>query len=84
MKRVLVTGGAGFIGVGLVARLLEEGHTVVVLDNLFRGKQDHLEPLVDRGAVFVEGDVMRSEDLDRCYDALGGVDLIHHLSLIHI
>ena len=83
MKRVLVTGGAGFIGVGLVARLLEEGHTVVVLDNLFRGKQDHLKPLVDRGAVFVEGDVTRSEDLDRCYDALGGVDLIHHLAAIN-
>lgn len=83
MKRIVVTGGAGFIGAGLVARLLNEGHRVVVLDNLFRGKIEHLTPLLDQGAVFIEGDVTRSEDLDRCFDALGGVDLIHHLAAIN-
>ena len=37
-KRVLVTGGAGFIGSHLVDRLIEEGHHVVIADNLSTGK----------------------------------------------
>lgn len=82
-KRVLVTGGAGFIGVALVRRLLEEGHRVVVLDNLFRGRLEHLQPLMDEGLVFMQGDVTNHDDLQRAYDALGGIDLVHHLAAIN-
>ena len=37
--RILVSGGAGFIGSNLVKRLLSEGHEVIVLDNLLRGNK---------------------------------------------
>jgi len=43
-KRVLVTGGAGFIGSHLVDRLIEKGHQVVVIDNLSTGKKENLNP----------------------------------------
>lgn len=42
MQRVLVTGGAGFIGSHLVDRLLDQGHYVIALDNLFTGREQNL------------------------------------------
>jgi UDP-glucuronate decarboxylase len=41
MKRILVTGGAGFIGSHLVDRLLEQGHSVIALDNLYTGRTEN-------------------------------------------
>ena len=41
-KRILVTGGAGFIGSHLCERLLEQGNDVVCLDNLFTGQKDNI------------------------------------------
>jgi UDP-glucuronate decarboxylase len=46
-KRVLVTGGAGFIGSHLCARLLEQGHEVLCVDNFFTGTRDNLKGIVD-------------------------------------
>ena len=48
MKRVLVTGGAGFIGSHLVERLLNQGHEVICLDNFFTGSKDNIVHLLDR------------------------------------
>ena len=45
-KRVLVTGGAGFIGSHLCARLLERGHSVLCADNYFTGTRDNIAPLL--------------------------------------
>ena len=42
--RVLITGGAGFIGSHLADRLLAEGHTVGVVDSLVTGKRENLDP----------------------------------------
>ncbi len=47
MKRILVTGGAGFIGSHLCARLLDEGHDVLCLDNFFTGNKRNIIPLMD-------------------------------------
>jgi UDP-glucose 4-epimerase len=57
--KVLVTGGAGFIGSHVVDSLIEEGHSVVVVDDLSTGKREHVHPQ----ARFYEMDI-RSPDLD--------------------
>jgi UDP-glucose 4-epimerase len=44
MSKILVTGGAGFIGSTLVDKLISEGHEVAVLDNLASGKKDYINP----------------------------------------
>jgi UDP-glucuronate decarboxylase len=46
-KRVLVTGGAGFIGSHLCARLIEQGHEVLCVDNFYTGTRDNLKPIID-------------------------------------
>ena len=47
MEKVLVTGGAGFVGSFLCDRLIEEGHEVIVIDNFFTGKKTNLLQLQD-------------------------------------
>lgn len=47
MKRILITGGAGFIGSHLCERLLNEGHDVICLDNFFTGSKDNIRHLLD-------------------------------------
>jgi UDP-glucose 4-epimerase len=73
--RALVTGGAGFIGSNLVKLLLDDGHTVVVLDNLSSGYCANLAALPD--AQFVEGDVRDADVLRRAVD---GCEVIFHLA----
>ena len=58
--RVLVTGGAGYIGSVVTEQLVSDGHTVVVYDNLAKG---HREAVVD-GAEFVEGDLAEADKLN--------------------
>lgn len=59
--RILVTGGAGFIGSQLARRLVETGHTVCIVDNLSTGKREN----VPDGADFIELDLARSDFLGR-------------------
>lgn len=62
--KMLVTGGAGFIGSHLCKRLLGEGHEVICLDNLVSGSKDNIAPLLDDGRfTFIEGDVTEPIDL---------------------
>lgn len=83
-SRTLVTGGAGFIGSALVIRLLDEGHEVVVLDNFWRGTPENLASVASNTKLtIVEGDVAKAEDLQRCFEVLGGIDLVHHLAAIN-
>lgn len=69
--RILVTGGAGFLGSHLCDRLLSEGHDVTCLDNFFTGRQHNVAHLVDRaGFRIVSHDVTDpySFDVDRIYN----------------
>ena len=60
MRRVLVTGGAGFIGSHLCKRLLEMGYYVMCIDNLFTGKLDNIKHLMDtRYFEFIKHDVTK-------------------------
>lgn len=61
--KVLVTGGAGYIGSVAVERLIVAGHTVVVFDNLSQGHQTAVHP----AAVFVEGDLADTATLNRLF-----------------
>jgi dTDP-L-rhamnose 4-epimerase len=75
--RVLVTGGAGFIGSHLVRRLVERGDEVVVLDSLESQVHGGAAPVVPAGVAFVEGSV---GDAGRADQALQGVDCVIHLA----
>ncbi len=74
--RYLVTGGAGFIGSNLVEKLLEEGHTVRVVDNLSTGKKEFIEPFLDR-IEFIHGDL---RDPNVATETTAGVDAVFHLA----
>lgn len=74
--KVLVTGGAGFIGSNLVDRLLEQDNEVVCLDNLATGKRENLtEALKHPAFTFIEGDIRNYED---CQKAVAGCDYVLH------
>lgn len=74
MAKYLVTGGAGFIGSHIAERLVEQGETVRVLDNLSTGSLNNLEHLGDR-VEFIHGDLLDSDAVAR---ATRGVEVVFH------
>ncbi|MFH1045725.1 MAG: UDP-glucuronic acid decarboxylase family protein [Candidatus Omnitrophota bacterium] len=64
-KRILVTGGAGFIGSHLCQRLLGEGYRVICMDNLITGKKENIAHLLgNRNFLFIQHDVSRYIDVE--------------------
>jgi UDP-glucuronate decarboxylase len=79
--RILVTGGAGFIGSHLSERLVEQGHDVICLDNLFTGSHANVRHLEGRpGFRFVEHDVCEPllVDVDRIFNLACPASPIHY------
>ncbi len=71
--RILITGGAGFIGSALANRLVRDGHEVRVLDNLTSGDPGSLDPAV----LFTRGDVA---DIPKLWTLLQDVVCVYHLA----
>lgn len=71
--RFLITGGAGFIGTALANRLVRQGHTVRVLDDLSAGDSANLDPAIH----FTRGDV---EDKPKVWRLLNKIDCVYHLA----
>jgi UDP-glucose 4-epimerase len=76
--KVLVTGGAGFVGSHLARTLLHEGAVVTVYDNLSMGRRDLLQPVLDHARLtFVEADVL---DVIRLGSVMDGQQAVFHLA----
>jgi UDP-glucose 4-epimerase len=71
--KILVTGGAGYIGSVLVDRLINEGHQVNVIDDLSNGFVENIH----KDAVFIEGSILDNNILN---EALNGVNAVFHLA----
>ena len=79
-KKLLITGGAGFIGSNLIEYFLKNNNEVVCLDNLSTGHKKNIAPFLnDNNFQFIEGDI---RDLDTCRKATNGcVYVFHHAAL---
>jgi len=78
--KYIVTGGAGFIGSHIVENLAQNNHEVVILDNLFSGKLENIEPFLKEDSVtFVQGS---STDLPLLRQTFEGADGIFHEAAI--
>jgi UDP-glucose 4-epimerase len=78
--KVLVTGGAGFIGSHVVDRLVNEGYDVRVLDDLSSGKLDNIQRHLSSGKVeFVKGDI---RDASTVKNSLNGVNVVIHMAAL--
>lgn len=74
-KKVLVTGGAGFIGSNLVKNLLKEGNSVTVLDNFLSGYRSNLDPFPT--VHIIEGDVRDKKVVEL---AMRDIEIVFHLA----
>jgi UDP-glucose 4-epimerase len=72
-KKVLVTGGAGFMGSWLVDNLIESGHEVISADNLLGGKKENVNP----DCKFVKADLIKRQEVR---PLVKGVEIIFHLA----
>jgi UDP-glucose 4-epimerase len=76
--RALITGGAGFIGSHLADLLLEQGHSVIALDNLSTGQHKNIEHLLNRTDFeFVLGSILNADLVDDC---VSRSDVVFHLA----
>lgn len=81
-SKILVTGGAGFIGSHLVDELLNKNYHVIALDNLSNGSIDNLKQAYNNpNFKFIKGDIL---DKAVCQSSLKGIDIIFHLACLGV
>ena len=81
MKKILVTGGAGFIGSNLCAELLKNGNSVICLDNFFTGSKTNIEPFLSNSNFkIIEHDVVDKFDIevDEIYNLACPASPVHY------
>src|SRR3954468_15510002 len=77
--RILVTGGAGFIGSHLVDALVADGERITVLDDFSTGRRDNLDAAAVRGDVrIVDGSILDAAAIDA---AMADADRVYHLAV---
>jgi UDP-glucose 4-epimerase len=82
MRKVLVTGGAGFIGSHLCDKLLADGHEVIAFDNLINGTRENISDASNNPRfTFVHGDIRQP---DACEMVMRGVDTVYHLACLGV
>jgi len=74
--KVLVTGGAGYIGSVATAELIAAGHDVVVVDNLYQGHRE----AVHADAQFVQGDLLDADTCTQLFATHKGIDAVMHFA----
>lgn len=79
MNKILITGGAGFVGSALIELLLNEGYYVRVIDNLRYGGQSLANFFKNQNFEFIKGDVRSKSDMEK---AVEGVDFVIHLAAV--
>jgi UDP-glucose 4-epimerase len=80
--KILVTGGAGFIGSHLVDRLLEIGHHVIAVDNLVNGKIENLhQAMTSPNFQFEEADILEQQSM---MALMKDVDVVYHLACLGV
>ncbi len=76
--QIMVTGGAGFIGSHLVDQLVKSGHSVRVIDNLFRGKEENIGAhLKNKSIEFFKSDI---RDYEQIKDVFKNCEVVYHLA----
>jgi UDP-glucose 4-epimerase len=78
-KKVLVTGGAGFIGSELVRQAKQEGFLITIVDNLLNGKLENVEGVLDDQVRLVVGDIFNREQMK---NLMQGIDIVYHLACL--
>jgi len=86
MKRIVVTGGAGFIGSHLCSLLVDQGHTVICFDNLVTGQKSNIDTLLKQSNFsFIQGDTRTvsldnhpfGDHIDQIYDLASPASVTH-------
>ena len=84
MAKILVTGGAGYIGSHTCVELLNAGHEVVIFDNLSNSSEEavrRVEKLADKSLVFIQGDIRYGHELDQVFQDYQIDAVIHFAGL---
>ena len=81
MKNILVTGGAGYVGSGLLTELLNKGYNVTCVDNLMFGGESLLDIWHNKNFTFINCDINKHEELDKIFSK-NNFDGVIHLAAI--
>ena len=76
MKRILITGGAGFIGSHIADRFDREGYEVIVVDNLVGGKKENIRHL--KNCSFYNTDIRNREELEKVFAENKDISYVFH------
>jgi UDP-glucose 4-epimerase len=74
--KIFVTGGAGYVGSVVVEKLIKDGHTVVVYDNLQQGHQNAVHP----DAYFIKGDLSDIDQIEHVFEQFNNIEAVFHLA----